>query len=521
MVRTRFAPSPTGYLHIGGVRTALFNYLFARKHGGQFILRIDDTDQVRNVAEALQPILDGFRWLGLNWDEGADVGGPNGPYYQSQKLPRYQAAVRELVEKGFAYWDYSTDEERKAEKAAAEAEKRPQIYSRRWMAESSEQRARFEAEGRKGSVRLKMPREGACRFHDHICGDMVVEWAGEQDHAITRTDGSVLYNLASVVDDFDMKITHVIRAQEHLSNTPRQIFIAQGLGYPLPEYAHVPFVAEPGSKNKLSKRKIAQYLKNPDFKKVYEHAKGIADRLALPTTPETFNPVIVDFYRQVGYLPDAIVNYLMLLGWAHPDGKSEVFTRTQMVEEFTLERVNTASASFDAKKLFSFQDRYMQQLSVPDKFGLALPFLRQSKLVPDPISKETRAQVTQIVTAAGPRLVVAGDILDYSDFFVPDDRLPRDDKVFDKHIRKPPAPGLLRKIQILVAETPSFDASTLKTQLEAFAQAEGVKPGPLSQTLRVAVTGKEVGFGTYETLAILGRERCLARIDKALSLLAS
>ncbi|HEY1860683.1 MAG TPA: glutamate--tRNA ligase, partial [Gemmataceae bacterium] len=257
MVRTRFAPSPTGYLHIGGVRTALFNWLFARKHGGQFILRIDDTDQQRNVAEALQPILHGFRWLGLDWDEGAEIGGPHGPYYQSQKLERYQAAVRELVEKGHAYWDYASEDEVKTERSAAEAEKRPFLYSRRWMAESPAVRAKLEAQGRKGVVRLKMPRNGACRFDDYIRGDMVVEWAREQDHVIQRADGTVLYNLANVVDDFDMQISHVIRAEEHLSNTPRQIFIAQGLGYPPPEYAHVPFVAEPGSKNKLSKRKIA------------------------------------------------------------------------------------------------------------------------------------------------------------------------------------------------------------------------------------------------------------------------
>src|SRR5947209_7688556 len=171
-VRTRFAPSPTGYLHIGGVRTALFNWLFARKHGGQFILRIDDTDQQRNVHEALQPILDGFRWLGLNWDEGPEVGGPHGPYYQSQKLERYQAAVRELIENGHAYWDYSKTEETKAEREAAEKEKRPYIYSRRWMAHTTEDRRRFEAEGRQGVVRLKMPRDGVCGFHDHVRGDM-------------------------------------------------------------------------------------------------------------------------------------------------------------------------------------------------------------------------------------------------------------------------------------------------------------------------------------------------------------
>src|SRR6516164_6920768 len=331
MVRTRFAPSPTGYLHIGGVRTALFNWLFVRKHGGQFVLRIDDTDQQRNVAEALQPILDGFRWLGLTWDEGAEIGGPYGPYYQSQKLDRYRAAVDELVAKGRAYYDYATPEELQAERDAAEKDKRPIVYSRRWMAQTPADRSKFEAQGRKGAVRLKMLREGACRFHDHIRGDMVVEWLREQDHVIQRTDGTVLYNLASVVDDFDMKITHVIRAEEHLSNTPRQIFIAQGLGYPLPEYAHVPFVAEPGSKNKLSKRKIAQYLKNSDFKRVYEQGQVIAAKLELQTAAETFNPVIVDFYQQVGYLPEAILNYLVLLGWSLDD-KTEWFTREEMVK---------------------------------------------------------------------------------------------------------------------------------------------------------------------------------------------
>src|SRR5262249_19681488 len=176
-----------------------------------------------------------------------------------------------------------------------------------------------------------------CRFLDRICGDMEIPWATEQDVAIQRSDGSVTYNLASVVDDYDMKISHVIRAQEHLSNTPRQIFIAQSLGYDLPEYAHLPFVAEPGSKNKLSKRKIAQYLKNPDFKKVYEHGQAITAKIGLQTPADTFNPVIVDFYQQVGYLPNAIVNYLLLLGWALDD-KTEFFTRQEMVRHFSLER---------------------------------------------------------------------------------------------------------------------------------------------------------------------------------------
>lgn len=517
-VRTRFAPSPTGYLHIGGVRTALFNWLFARKHGGHFILRIDDTDQQRNVAEALQPILDGFRWLGLDWDEGAEIGGLHGPYYQSQKLERYQSAMRDLVERGHAYWDYATPEELKAERESAEKEKRSYLYSRTWMAETAADRAKFEAQGRKGVVRLKMPRDGSCRFNDLIRGQMEVAWSSEQDHVIQRADGSVLYNLASVVDDEDMKISHVIRAEEHLSNTPRQIFILEGLGYSRPEYAHVPFVAEPGSKNKLSKRKISQYLKNPDFKKVYEHGKSIADRMGLHVSDETFNPVIVDFYKQVGYLPDAIVNYLMLLGWAHEDGKSEFFTRQQMIELFALERVNKGAASFDAKKLIAFQEHYTLELPIADKVERVLPYLKRMGLVSEQVSTSERALLTAVVTEAAHRLVVAGDILDYTEFFIADERLAYEERAVDKHLRKPPAPELLRKARALLASTVTFDAPTLKRAVEELAQTEGAKLGPVSQTLRVAVTGKDTGFGTFETLAILGKERCLTRIDRALKL---
>jgi glutamyl-tRNA synthetase len=516
MVRTRFAPSPTGYLHIGGVRTALFNWLFARKHGGQFILRIDDTDQQRNVKEALQPILEGFRWLGLEWDEGAEKGGPYGPYYQSQKLDRYQAAVSMLIDKGFAYWDYATEEEVKTERTAAEAEKRPFIYSRRWMAETADQRTKFEVEGRKGLVRLKMPREGACRFNDHVRGDVEVEWAREQDHVIQRGDGTVLYNLANVVDDFDMRISHVIRAEEHLSNTPRQIFIAQGLGYPLPEYAHVPFVAEPGSKKKLSKRKIKDYLKNPDFKKVYEQGQAIAKALGLQTSAETFNPVIVDFYEQVGYLPDAILNYLVLLGWSLDD-KSEFFSRQQMIELFSLERVNKAPASFDPKKLSAFQDRYMQALPIEEKTALVIPYLQKAGILSSPVPDSELAKVKEILRAAGDRIKVAGDILDYADFFVPDDQLRYDEAAFEKRVRKPSeAAGLMRKFHDRLATVEPFNAATLDQLMQDFVSSECIAIGQIIHALRVAVTGKAVGFGLFETLAILGRERCLARIDQAL-----
>ncbi len=515
MVRTRFAPSPTGYLHIGGVRTALFNWLFARKHGGQFILRIDDTDAGRNVAEALAPILHGFRWLGIDWDEGPEVGGPHGPYYQSQKLERYQGVVKHLLDKGVAYWDYSTPEERKAEDDAADREKRPRIYSRRLMAQTEADRRRFEAEGRKGSVRLLMHREGTCEFFDHIRGDMRVEWADEADHFITRADGSVLYNLANVVDDYDMKITHVIRAQEHLSNTPRQIFMIDALGWTRPEYAHLPFVAEPGSSKKLSKRKLEQYLRNPDFCRVYERALAIACKIGLQRSADTFNPVIVDFYEQVGYLPDAIVNYLLMLGWAPSDGKTEIFTRDEMIAAFTLERVNKAPASFDVKKLISaFQEPYMYKLPLERKVAMVTPYLVRAGLVSEPAPTEV---IAAIVQGAGERIKIAGDVLDYADFFTPDDRLVIDDKAFDKRIRKPAdARRLLDECRQALAEAPPFDAASLERLVAAFVQAKGIELGDIIHALRVAVTGKGVRFGLYETLAILGKERVLRRIDLAL-----
>ncbi|MCI0359716.1 MAG: glutamate--tRNA ligase, partial [Planctomycetaceae bacterium] len=381
-VRTRFAPSPTGYLHIGGVRTALFNWLFARQHGGQFLLRIDDTDAERNVAEALQPILDGFKWLGLDWDEGpTDDGrgsrGPCGLYFQSQRLDRYQAAAKKLLEKGLAYRDFATQGELKAEREAAEREKKAFLYSRRWMAETDEQAAKFAAEGRTQVVRLKIPREGKCIFDDAIRGRCEFDWDKEQDHVIQRADGTCLYHLASVVDDFDFGITHVIRAVEHLSNTPRQIFIAQALEYPLPVYAHLPYVAEPGSPQKLSKRKIAQYLKNPEFKRLYDHGAEIARRIGLEAKEDTFNPVIVDFYREVGYLPDAIINYLMLLGWSLDD-KTEDFSRAEMIQHFTLDRVTKAPASFDPKKLWAFEDRHFQRVPTKQKVPLMLRFLQKA-----------------------------------------------------------------------------------------------------------------------------------------------
>ena len=519
-VRTRFAPSPTGYLHIGGVRTALFNWLFARRHGGQFLLRIDDTDAERNVTEALRPILEGFRWLGLDWDEGPGVDGRCAPYYQSQRGDRYLAAVERLVANGAAYRDYATTEEIQAERETAQREKRRFLYSRRRMAETEAQAAAFEAEGRRPIVRLKMPREGVCAFHDLVRGDVAFEWALEQDHVVQRVDGTCLYHLASTVDDHDFAITHVIRAIEHLSNTPRQIFIATALGYELPAYAHLPYVADPGSAEKLSKRKLSKYLRHHEFKKVYDHGAGIAEALGLPVTPASFNPVVAAFYREVGYEPDALLNYLLLLGWSLDD-RTETFTRQQMVEHFSLERVNRSAASFDPQKLLAFQERRMQALSVDERVARVLPFLERGGLVGAPPGDDQRARTRRVVEAAGDRIKIAGDILGYPEFFQADDKVAYDRKAFDKRVRKEGVEPLLRRFRDRLGTIEPFNADALDRAMHTFVEAEAIAIGQIIHAVRVAVTGKAVGFGLFEGLAILGREACVVRIDRALARLAA
>ncbi|MEZ6072314.1 MAG: glutamate--tRNA ligase [Pirellulales bacterium] len=518
-VRTRFAPSPTGYLHIGGVRTALFCWLFARKHGGQFVLRIDDTDQQRNVDEALRPILDGLRWLGIDWDEGPDVGGPHEPYHQSQRGERYGQAAEKLLASGHAYRDYATTEEIQAERDEAQQAKRLFRYSRRWMAKLPEDDERFGAEGRQAVVRLKMPTEGKLVIDDLVRGRVEFDWASEQDHVVQRADGSPLYHLASVVDDHDMGITHVVRAEEHLSNTPRQVFIAEALGFPRPQYAHLPYVAEPGSKNKLSKRKLDKYLKNADFAKLMAHGEAIARRLGRAIEADTFNPVIVDFYRDVGYLPEAIVNYLLLLGWSLDD-KTEFFDRAAMVENFSLARVNKAPASFDPQKLVAFQQHYMNQLPAESITPLVEPYAAEAGMTAAPPNADEQKKLARIVAAAGDRITVAGDVLDYGYFFTADDALEYDEKAFEKRLRKPDdAADLLRGFADELAATPSFDAASLDALLHAYVERRGINIGQIIHALRVATTGQAVGFGMFDTLAILGRESTCARIERALSLI--
>lgn len=510
-VRTRFAPSPTGYMHIGGMRTALFNWLFARHHGGQFILRIDDTDQDRNVESALQPILDAFRWLGLNWDEGPDVGGPCGPYFQSQRSDLYQAACQRLLQAGRAYKDFDPPELVQADREAAEQEKRPYLNIRRSLDLSPHEIAAREEAGQPYVIRFLVSRQGSVAIEDRVRGRVEWDCSLMPDPVIMRSNGTPLYNFASVVDDVALQITHVIRAEEHLSNTPVQALLFQALGHALPEFAHIPFVAAPGTKEKLSKRekKLEKYRKNPQFKRLFDLSDAVLPRLDLAGSL-TLNPVMVAWYEAVGFLPEAVLNALSRLGWSLDD-KTENLSLSQVVENFSLERVVKAPAGLDPDKLLAFQDHWMAQRSLPDKVAGCGQFLRQAGITADP------AQVERVVAVLGERLKLFSDILTYDEYFIADEELTYDEKAFDKRLRQPErAPALLQSYREVLARSESFVAADLEAEFKRWMEEQGISFGEIIHALRLALSGKTTGPGMFECLELLGRERSLNRIDRAL-----
>jgi glutamyl-tRNA synthetase len=363
-----------------------------------------------------------------------------------------------------------------------------------------------------------MPRSGQCQFHDLIREDCSFEWADEQDHVVQRADGTCLYHLASVVDDYDFRITHVVRAVEHLPNTPRQIFIAQSLGYPLPIYAHLPYVAEPGGTAKLSKRKLDKYLKQKDFATLFQLGETVANKAHLQTTPETFNPVVVDFYRETGFLPGAILNYLLLLGWSL-DASSEDFTLDEAIKHFSLERVNKAPASFDPQKLIAFQARWMSKLDTKKKVAMVLPYLQKAGWVSDPPPCSIAEHCTKVVNAAADRIKVAGDILQFEEFFVPDEQLVFDQSGLEKRVlAEPQALGLLEEVRRIVQATDPWSVENLESQIKGMVEAKGVKLGVCINAVRLALTGKTTGVGVFDAFGILGKESSLSRIDRCIRL---
>lgn len=520
-VRTRFAPSPTGYMHIGGMRTALFNWLWARHNGGQFILRIDDTDQQRNRDEAIAPILSAFRWLGLEWDEGPETGGPCGPYFQSQRGPSYQRALDRLLQTGHAYRDFERPQETQAQKESAEKARQQYLSSRVSLSLSPDEREHLWERGEPFVVRLLIPRTARVVIDDHVRGRVEWDCGLMPDPVIARSDGSPLYNFATAVDDAEMRITHVIRAEEHLSNTPIQVLLHQALGNTLPEWAHVPFVAAPGSKEKLSKRKIDKYRKNPQFQKLFDLGDDVLRRIGRDAGSEALSPVMVEYYRQVGFLPEGVLNALARLGWSLDD-HTEYLSLPSICENFSLDRIIRSSAGLDPDKLMSFQSHWMARLPLEQKVRGCAAFLADAGLIDDPTDATACRRVSRAVMLAGDRLRVFGDIFQLDELFVDDDQLVYDEKSFLKRVVKPEsALDHLRELRRHLTSVEDFSAQVLHDLVAGYAAEKLLRTGELFPALRLCVTGKVQGADLFGTLELLGREHVLKRLDRSLGLAES
>ncbi|MCG6154410.1 glutamate--tRNA ligase [Rubinisphaera margarita] len=516
-IRTRFAPSPTGYMHIGGMRTALFNWLYARRHQGTFILRIDDTDQARNVESALGPILQAFRWLELGWDEGPEVGGDFGPYFQSQRNELYTAACQKLVEQRLAFYDFTPPERAKAEREAAEKEKRNYINNRDDLELSSaDVQSKIDA-GENYVIRFVVPRETGEKIviDDEVRGRVEFDPTTMPDPVIMRGNGTPLYNFATVVDDAAMQISHVIRAEEHLSNTPVQALLFDALGYTRPTFAHIPYVAAPGTKEKMSKRKLEQYRKNPKFKMLFQHGDFIFPLLGLKQELG-LDPVMVEYYEKIGYLPDAVFNALARIGWSLDD-QSEIMSRETIINNFSLDRVVKSPAGFDPDKLLSFQSHWMNEVPLSEKASRCLPYLTAADYMSEREDVVGKDYVEKVITAVGDRLVLFSDILKYDEFFTADSELTYDDKAFKKRVLKnEDAIRLLRDLAEALKTSSASTAEEFDKFVHDWVEQNEIQIGQIIHALRVAVTGKGSGVGMFDAMAILGCERCVDRINRCI-----
>ncbi len=512
--RTRFAPSPTGYLHIGGVRTALFNWLLAKRHGGQWILRIDDTDTERNKAEALLPIIEGFQWLGMDWSEGPTPDGlsstgPYAPYFQGQRNDRYYEVAMKLLAEGKVYPDYSTAEERDAAKKAADAAKKPYVYrgtERDWSADES--LAKYLE--KPVALRFKVPNGQKVIVNDHVRKVVEVMSDTIADAIILRAPDAngccrPLYNFASVIDDIDFKTTHVIRASEHFTNTFLQTLIWNAIGEPVPEFAHIPVVNYNGEK--MSKRKLPK-LSAEEIGKL--KACGWTDEEIQGR--DDLNLCTVAYYREMGYLPEAVINYLGRLGWSLDD-HSEFIPLDQMIANFSLERITSAPGNFDGKKLFWLQGEYMKLVPTDKKLERCIPYLRRAKLIGDTLDEKTKTILTQIIDASGDRIKLFSDVLMFATPILKD-QIEYEAKGVEKRVKG--QSDTLTKFRATLEGVTTWDVPTLDKVLHDFATENNLKAGDVVNPTRVAVTGMQVGFGLFETLAILGKEKTLARLDYAI-----
>jgi len=460
-VRTRFAPSPTGALHIGSVRTALFSYLFARHHGGAFVLRIEDTDRERSTAESVRDILESLGWLGLAWDEG--------PYHQSERMALYRARAEALVAAGAAYRCWCTPEELEARRQAARAAGRRPIYDRTCRERTAPPAGRTDH-----ALRFRTPLAGETVIDDHVKDRVVFQNAELDDFIIVRSDGVPVYNFCVVVDDHDMRITHVIRGDDLLASTPRQVLLYRALGATPPEFAHVPQILGP-DKDRLSKR------------------HGATSVLA---------------YRDMGYLPDAVVNYLARLGWSH--GDQELFSREELIAHFSLENVGKSAGIFNPEKLEWVNFQYMKATPAPALADLLAPFLERAGL-PVPADRAWLARVVETLRERAKTLV---ELAEFCRFYLVDAITP-DPTGAARHLTAAVAPALADLRQRLAA-LPRWGATAIEGAFQATLAAHGLKLGALAQPVRVAVTGGTVSPGIYEVLDVLGRERTLARLAAAM-----
>jgi glutamyl-tRNA synthetase len=458
-VVTRFAPSPTGLLHIGGVRTALFSWLYARRHGGKFILRVEDTDRERSTDEAVRVILEGMRWLGLNEDEG--------PYYQTQRYDRYRAVIADMLAKGLAYRCYCSKEELEAMREAQLARKEKPRYDGRWRDSTA-----TPPPGVTPVIRFRNPLQGEVVVDDLVHGRTVFQNAELDDLIIQRSDGNPTYNFCVVVDDYDMGVTHVIRGDDHLNNTPRQINMLRALGATPPAYAHVPMILGADGA-KLSKRHGA---------------------------------VSVLEYQKEGFLPDALLNYLVRLGWSH--GDQEIFTREEMIAAFDIAAVNKAASAFDPDKLLWLNQQHIMKASRATLVGA----LRE-QLALLGVSDADEALCGGVVEALRERAKTMKEMAGSGLFFFREPVM--DEKAVAKHLT-PEARSLLGELRDVFAATGEWTAAALHVALQSFAEARGLGLGKVAQPLRVAVTGSTVSPPIDATLAVLGRERVLRRLGAAL-----
>lgn len=476
MVRTRIAPSPTGLPHIGNFRTIVFNWLYARHHGGKFVVRIEDTDVARRVEGAMEAILDGLRWLGLDWDEGPEVGGPHAPYLQSQRLPIYQEHAERLMAQGHAYRCFCTPERLAEMRAEQQRRKEPPGYDRlcRTLPESEVEAKR--AEGLVPVIRFKVPLEGSTSFHDLIHGDITFPNAALDDFVLIKSDGYPTYHLAHLVDDHLMQITHVLRADEWISSTPRHILLYQAFGWEPPQFAHVPQILGP-DRSKLSKR------------------HGATSILA---------------YRDLGYLPEALLNYLALLGWAY-DATTEIMSREELIRYFSIEKINKTGAIFDITKLEWMNGYYLRQMSVPELTHRVMPYLERAGLA----TERDREYLERVVPLVQERIRKLSDIVEFADFFFTDTLEYDSQLLIAKGLAAEACLSALRAARERTADLPSWDRTALEGVLRPLAEELGMKTGQLFGILRVAITGRTAAPPLFETMEVLGRERVMARLAAA------